>query len=147
MPIDFAKKVIDTAKNTGRRVPFPNYESQWKKIRNLAEQEYHVYLHSHYMRKRFQTIAESTMMPANHYALLMGDTPKEGHIPSTYSLSTQYQVFLSKLIEEYHTYLADELRLDGTRESQSAASNALRLQKENESLRRLLTELLANNRQ
>jgi hypothetical protein len=149
MPLTFAKKVIETARKAGRNVPFPNYESQWKKIRKFAEAEYHVYLHSHYLRKRFQTIAESTLMPANHYALLMGDIPKEGHIPTTYSLSTQYQVFLSKLIQEYDSFLVRDLTLNNKYQpnTNSISSNISELKTENENLRKLLAQLLANKRQ
>ena len=85
-------------------------------------------------------------MPANHYALLIGDAPKEGHIPTTYSLSTQYQVFLHQLIQEYGTFLVHALFLDNSIEpiqpKKTSDSDITRLEAENSVLKKLLTELL-----
>lgn len=65
VPIKFAKRVVESAKASGRRCPFPNHESLWKKITALAKQEYKVRLVSNRCRKFFEDTAyETPLSPA-----------------------------------------------------------------------------------
>lgn len=92
---------------TKRNQPFPNYESLWKQITTHANQAFGVRLTSHYLRKRFHTIAGKTTMPVNSWDYLMGDKPSYGHGAETYTLED-----FDSLVQEYDKYLAKELTLD-----------------------------------
>jgi len=94
---------------------------------------------SHYLRKRFQTIGETTSaddMSPNEWTILMGDRPRFGHIPDVYSLIEQ-----KTIIEDYERYLAPRLKLG---ESQSRIeSRAIQLGRENEELKERLERLIS----
>jgi hypothetical protein len=106
IPKSVADKVLKIAKQAGRETPFPNYNSLWRDITKLALEKFNVRLTSHYLRKRFFSIAEKTSMPTNHWDLLMGSQKQTGHCAENYSLEDY-----SELIEEYDRYLAKSLAL------------------------------------
>lgn len=113
VPIDFAKRVIEQAKASGRHCPFPNHESLWKKLTCFAKQEYNVRLVSNYLRKRYVDIAEQTTMPKAQAAFLMGDKTKialEGiHLDLIYGRGFR---FIETLIKNYATSgLSDALTI------------------------------------
>ena len=94
------------AKTLGRTAPFPNYETLWREIRQLAIGQFGIRLTSHYLRKRFATIASKTAMPVNSWDYLMGDKPSLGHHAEAYALEDY-----SGLVEEYDRYLAPYLSI------------------------------------
>jgi hypothetical protein len=106
IPRRVAEAVIQIAKETGRINPFPNYPYLWKQITNYARSKHGVRLTSHYLRKRFHTIAQKTPMPVNDWDFLMGDKLEVGHGANAYTLEDW-----SELIEEYGRYLAPYLSL------------------------------------
>jgi hypothetical protein len=112
IPKSVADKVLRIAKQAGRETPFPNYNSLWRDITKLALDKFNVRLTSHYLRKRFFSIAEKTSMPTNHWDLLMGSQKQTGHCAENYSLEDY-----SELVEEYHRYLAPCLPLSKSPES------------------------------
>ena len=99
------------AKTLGRSCPFPNYETLWREIRGLTLESFGIKLTSHYLRKRFATIAAKTRMPVNSWDYLMGDKPSLGHHAEAYSLEDY-----SSLVEEYDRYLAPLLPIENHRE-------------------------------
>lgn len=109
MPTAFATGLLKFVQERKRTYLFPKHEKVWRKITDLAEQKYGVRLTSHYLRKRFLTIAEETSMPENHWDYLSGSKKTKGHCADRYNLN-----FKKKLIAEYHTYLAHTLSLDKT---------------------------------
>jgi hypothetical protein len=76
VPIEFAKRIISNSKASGRKSPFPNHESLWKKVSQFAREEYKVRLVSNYLRKRYVDIAEQTTMPKSQAAFIMDDKIK-----------------------------------------------------------------------
>ena len=104
IPNAVADKVLTIAKRAGRETPFPNYNSLWRDITKLALDKFNVRLTSHYLRKRFFSIAEKTPMPTNHWDLLMGSQKQTGHCAENYSLEDY-----SELVEEYDRYLSSQL--------------------------------------
>jgi hypothetical protein len=106
IPRRVADAVIQIAKETGRISPFPNHPYLWKQITNYAASKHGVRLTSHYLRKRFHSIAQKTVMPVNDWDFLMGDKLEVGHGASAYTLEDR-----SELIEEYGRYLAPYLSL------------------------------------
>jgi hypothetical protein len=106
IPKSLADRVLKIAKQTGRETPFPNHKSLWRDITKLALDKFNVRLTSHYLRKRFFSIAEKTPMPTNHWDLLMGSQKQTGHCAENYSLEDY-----SELVEEYDRYLANALDL------------------------------------
>jgi hypothetical protein len=111
IPRRIAEAVIQIVKETGRINPFPNYIYLWKQITNYARSKHGVRLTSHYLRKRFHTIAQKTPMPVNDWDFLMGDKLEVGHGASAYTLEDW-----SELIEEYGRYLAPYLSLTDLRD-------------------------------
>lgn len=109
IPKSLADRVLKIAKQTGRETPFPNHKSLWRDITKLALDKFNVRLTSHYLRKRFFSIAEKTPMPTNHWDLLMGSQKQTGHCAENYSLEDY-----SELVEEYDRYLASLLDLSKT---------------------------------
>jgi hypothetical protein len=110
-PRRVAEAVIQIAKETGRINPFPNYPYLWRQITNYARSKHGVRLTSHYLRKRFHTIAQKTPMPVNDWDFLMGDKLEVGHGASAYTLEDW-----SELIEEYGRYLAPYLSITDLRD-------------------------------
>jgi hypothetical protein len=151
IPKELAERLLDRAQRLEYQTLVPNYQSIWKGITKLAKTKYNVNLTSHYLRKRFETIAEripSTDMNPNHWVILMGDKPTLGHMPDIYSLSTN-----TELVQEYEEHLAPGLSL--TEETTKPQTDRLaQLQKENQELKeqllkltKLLTEKLTEQRQ
>ena len=58
IPKDLAERLLQTASENGYTVLMPNFHSIWNRITRLAASKYKVRLTSHYLRKRFETIAE-----------------------------------------------------------------------------------------
>jgi hypothetical protein len=67
VPRPVAEQVLKIAQTTGRQQPFPNKESLWREITTFALDKYGVGLTSHYLRKRFHSIAQKTAMPVNDW--------------------------------------------------------------------------------
>lgn len=109
IPRTIAESVLRICASTKRRQPFPNYESLWKQITKFANNEFGVRLTSHYLRKRFHTLAGKTAMPVNSWDYLMGDKPSYGHGADTYTLED-----FNELVCEYDKYLAPSLSIGGT---------------------------------
>ena len=99
------------AKTLRRSCPFPNYETLWREIRGLTLKGFGLRLTSHYLRKRFATIAAKTRMPVNSWDYLMGDKPSLGHHAEAYSLEDY-----SSLVAEYDKYLVPYLPIKNHRE-------------------------------
>jgi integrase len=126
--------------------PFPNYETLWRDITKLAFEKHAIRLTSHYLRKRFHTIAGKTPMPVNSWDYLMGDKQSWGHEAGSYTLED-----FNDLVSEYGKYLAPYLSIREPREPEDPreSSNNLQLErilKENRELKDQLirlTELLA----
>ena len=106
IPRRVAEAVFSIAKQTGRDCPFPNFDSLWRQITKYALDKHGARLTSHYLRKRFHTIAQKTAMPVNHWDHLMGDSMKEGHEAETYTLDDD-----TEIIQEYDRFLAPRLSL------------------------------------
>lgn len=111
IPRRVANAVVQIAKETGRVNPFPNYPYLWKQITNYARVKHGVRLTSHYLRKRFHTIAQKTSMPVNDWDFLMGDKLEVGHGASAYTLEDW-----SEMVQEYERYLAPYLSLTDLRD-------------------------------
>ena len=106
VPRPIAEEVLKIALTTGRQQPFPNKESLWREITTFALEKYGVRLVSHYLRKRFHSIAQKTAMPVNDWDYLMGDKMSAGHEADIYTLTDW-----SDLVEEYDRFLAPYLSL------------------------------------
>jgi len=141
----YARRRADTGyPNTGR--PFPNHETLWKDITQVALSKFGIRLTSHYLRKRFHTIAGKSAMPVNSWDYLMGDKQSYGHEAGTYTLED-----FSELVKEYDRHLAPFLSIENPQEPDEAGiplkGNQLELlQQENAQLKEQLlklTQLLA----
>jgi hypothetical protein len=147
IPKTLADRIRERAKAAGRSRAFPNHDSLWREITQLALAKFGVRLTSHYLRKRFHTIAGKTPMPVNSWDYLMGDKQSWGHNAGTYTLED-----FTDLINEYDRFLAPYLSIgepkepdapkDPTRSSpQTDELHALR--EENAELK---SQLIENNR-
>lgn len=99
------------ARELGRTVPFPNYETLWREIRGHTMAHFKLRMTSHYLRKRFASIAAKTRMPVNSWDYLMGDKPSLGHHAEAYSLEDY-----SGLVNEYDRFLAPFLPIKNHKE-------------------------------
>jgi len=106
VPRPVAEEVLKVAQTTGRQQPFPNKESLWREITTFAFEKYGVRLTSHYLRKRFHSIAQKTVMPVNDWDYLMGDKMTAGHEADTYTLEDW-----TEIVNEYDRYLAPYLSI------------------------------------
>jgi integrase len=111
IPRSLADTIRQYAAQTGRTIPFPNYETLWREITHLALDRYDTRITSHYLRKRFHTIAGKTAMPVNSWDYLMGDKQTHGHNAGTYTLED-----FSQLVQEYDKFLASFLSIGEPRE-------------------------------
>jgi len=101
-----ALQVLEIMQKTHRNKAFPNYQQLWKKITTFAKDEFNVRYTSHYLRARFETIADDTGISMNKVAYLMGEKCRDGHLPDIYILrNTQ------KFIFAYYQFLSEKLRL------------------------------------
>jgi len=98
--------ILERSKHLNLQTPFPNYEELWKQITKYVKANYNIRLTSHYLRKRFATIASKTPMDMNQWDYLMGTKKSKGHDASIYNLT-----ILDDLIKDYDTYLVHELFL------------------------------------
>jgi hypothetical protein len=111
IPKTLADRIRKRASAAGRTRPFPNFANLWRDITNLAADRFGVRLTSHYLRKRFHTIAGKTAMPVNSWDYLMGDKPAYGHNADTYTLQD-----FNDLIAEYDRFLAPYLSINVPKE-------------------------------
>jgi hypothetical protein len=112
-PHRVARSVLEIMQKTRRNTAFPNWQSVWKKLTKYAKETYNVRYHSHYLRSRFETIADDTGISMNKVNFFMGgsphgsdDTARLGHLPWIY-LARQ----APKYIRHYKQFLADPLSL------------------------------------
>ncbi|HEV2139450.1 MAG TPA: hypothetical protein VGR53_11495 [Nitrososphaerales archaeon] len=142
IPRTLADQIRNICKLTKRDRPFPNYESLWRKITRLALDKYGTRLTSHYLRKRFHTLAGKTAMPVNSWDYLMGDKQTHGHNAGTYTLED-----FSELVHEYDKYLAPYLsieepkELDDPKDPFKTTAELEQLRQENKELREHLLSL------
>jgi integrase len=111
IPKEIADELREYCRATQRSVPFPNYETLWREIRQTALEQFNVRLTSHYLRKRFHTIAGKTPMPINSWDYLMGDKQTAGHNANTYTLED-----FTSLVNEYDRYLRPYLSITQPKE-------------------------------
>ena len=111
IPKVLADRIRERAKAAGRNRPFPNHDSIWREITKLALAKFGVRLTSHYLRKRFHTIAGKTTMPVNSWDYLMGDKQSLGHNAGTYTLED-----FTDLINEYDRFLTPYLSIGEPKE-------------------------------
>lgn len=112
IPRRVAEAILTVAKAAGRDHPFPNYEYLWRDITEYAANHHGVRLTSHYLRKRFHSIAQRTPMPVNDWDYLMGDKIQQGHSAESYTLHDP-----TDIIMEYDRFLARPLSLVDPKES------------------------------
>jgi Phage integrase family len=79
VPKELMQRIITRCKQLNTNTPFPNYEELWKSLTKYANEYYDVKLTSHYLRKRFATIASDTPMDVNQWDYLMGTKKSKGH--------------------------------------------------------------------
>lgn len=106
IPRRVAEAIFTVAKAAGRNRPFPNYEYLWRDITEYAADHHGVRLTSHYLRKRFHSIAQRTPMPVNDWDYLMGDKIQQGHSAESYTLYDP-----TDIVQEYERFLARPLSL------------------------------------
>ncbi|MGA2875742.1 MAG: hypothetical protein ABSE82_09430 [Nitrososphaerales archaeon] len=109
------KNVIQDAlyiiERTNRERFFPNHQKIWDKITRYAK-NYNVRYTSHYLRSRFETIADDTGISMNKVSYLMGgtthaqDSAKLAHLPQHYLMKEAH-----KYISQYDQFLAKPLSL------------------------------------
>jgi hypothetical protein len=138
IPKELAERLLERATTLGYKTLFPSNKTRWRHITKLAQAKYHVLFTSHYLRKRFETLAEripANEMNPNHWIILMGSKPKLGHMPEIYSLLSDRE-----LVHEYETYLLPCLALSG--DSYRPQSSKLEiLKRENAELKEQLAKL------
>ena len=138
IPKELAERILDNAQERKYGTLFPNHKSLFQHITKIARERHSVRFISHYLRKRFQTIGETTNaddMSPNEWTTLMGDKPKFGHIPDIYSLMEQ-----RKIIEDYEEFLVPRLKLG--QKQVKAESKTEKLERENLELKSCLDSLL-----
>ena len=106
IPRRVGEAIIKIARTAGRNNPFPNYEYLWRDITQYAANHHGVRLTSHYLRKRFHSIAQRTAMPVNDWDYLTGDKIQEGHSAESYTLHDP-----TDIVQEYDRFLAPHLSL------------------------------------
>ena len=112
IPRRVAEAILTVAKAAGRNRPFPNYEYLWREITESAAKRHGVRLTSHYLRKRFHSIAQKTPMPVNDWDYLMGDKIQQGHSAESYTLHDP-----TDIVQEYDNFLAQPLSLSEPKKS------------------------------
>jgi len=112
-PKNVATKVLEIMNKTGRQTAFPNHTTIWKQITKFAKDEFKIKYTSHYLRARFETIADDTGISMNKVNFLMGgaphgtdDTAKLGHLPQIYIMKQ-----IPKMATPYKQYLQNKLDL------------------------------------
>jgi hypothetical protein len=147
IPKVLADRIRERAKAAGRSRAFPNHDSIWREITTLALAKFGVRMTSHYLRKRFHTIAGKTTMPVNSWDYLMGDKQSLGHNAGTYTLED-----FADLIAEYDRFLAPYLSIGEPKEPDeprapiqgSPKANELELlRRQNDELK---AQIIENNR-
>jgi integrase len=141
IPKKLADWIRQYCKTTNRTVPFPNCETLWRDITKLALDKFGTRITSHYLRKRFHTIAGKTPMPVNEWDYLMGDRQSYGHNAGTYTLEDY-----SGLVKDYDRYLAPYLQIGNPKEpdepKEPVQSQQLeQLLKENQELKEQIIKL------
>ncbi len=111
IPRHLADWLRDYCRTTKRVAPFPNCRTLWREITVQTLSKFGIYISSHYLRKRFHTIAGKTAMPVNSWDYLMGDKQSHGHNAGTYTLED-----FSNLVQEYDRFLMPFLSISDPRE-------------------------------
>lgn len=135
---ELAERVLENARVRGYNTLFPNYTSLFQHITKVARESHTVRFTSHYLRKRFQTVGETTSaddMSPNEWTMLMGDRQKFGHIPDIYSLIEQ-----RKVVDDYEQFLEPRLKL-GKKHTRTESWNQ-KLERDNAELKARLDRLL-----
>ena len=107
-----ADRIRERARAAGRNRPFPNHDSIWREITKLALDRFGVRLTSHYLRKRFHTIAGKTVMPRQLMGLPHG---RQAIAWDTTQEPIRWRT-LHDLINEYDRFLAPYLSIGETNE-------------------------------
>ncbi len=111
IPKALADWLREYCEQTKRESPFPNCRTLWHEITQLALAKFGIHISSHYLRKRFHTIAGKTPMPVNEWDYLMGDKQNYGHNAGTYTLEDY-----SDLVKDYDHYLTPHLSIGNPKE-------------------------------
>jgi hypothetical protein len=147
IPKALADRIRERSKAAGRNRPFPNHDRIWREITKLALDRFGVRLTSHYLRKRFHTIAGKTVMPVNSWDYLMGDKQSWGHNAGTYTLED-----FTDLINEYDRFLAPYLSVgepkepDAPRDPIRSSAQAIEVESVRRENAELKAQLIENNR-
>lgn len=118
VPKKLMESILERCKTIHAIVPFANYEQMWREIRQFVAMKYDIRLTSHYLRKRFATIASETPMDVNQWDYLMGSKKSKGHDANIYNLT-----FLEKIVQNYDTCLVRKLSPETTPEETSPPSS------------------------
>jgi hypothetical protein len=145
VPRGLIEKILKRCKDLNLDTPFPNYEQLWREITHIALEKHGVRLTSHYLRKRFATIASDTPMDVNQWDYLMGAKKSKGHDASAYNLN-----FLDRTIENYDKYLVRKLTIDSDHRNDdpltlSNEDGLLQLIKQQQETINRLTELISKS--
>jgi hypothetical protein len=111
IPKSLADWLREYCKQTRRDKPFPNCRTLWREITQVVLAKFGIHISSHYLRKRFHTIAGKTAMPVNSWDYLMGDKQSHGHNAGTYTLED-----FSGLVYEYDKFLFPYLSVEDAKE-------------------------------
>lgn len=112
-PKQIVSDTLEIMQKTKRQFFFPNYKSLWRQITNYSKKKYEVHYTSHYLRTRFETMADDTGISMNKVNYWMGgaphgsdDTARLGHLPEIYIMKEA-----KKHVRFYDQYLARDLSL------------------------------------
>jgi hypothetical protein len=111
IPRTLADWLRNYCKQTNRDRPFPNCRTLWHEMTQVILTKFGIDLSSHYLHKRFHTIAGKTAMSVNSWDYLMRDKQSYGHNARTYTLED-----FGELVREYDRYLAPHLPIHEPRE-------------------------------
>lgn len=142
IPRELANEIRAYANALERNVPFPNYETLWREIRDYSLKNFGVRLTSTYIRKRFISIANLTRMNVNDWDYLSGHSQTRGSQANHYQLED-----LDRLARTYDTLLMPYLSIEQPRDPEEAVNpintNTVieQLQKENFDLKDQILKL------
>jgi hypothetical protein len=113
-PKPIIEKTLEIMKDTQRTTAFPNFKRHWDVITKFAQKEFKVKYTSHYLRRRFETIADDSGISMNKISFLMGGSPPHGsddlarlgHLPQIYVMKS-----VPKIAAAYKQYLQQKLDL------------------------------------
>ena len=138
VPKELAERLLDEAQQFGYSCIMPSINSRWRRISQIAKEQFQTTLTSHYLRKRFETRCEripADIVNPNHWMILMGCKPTLGHMPDIYSLLSNRE-----LVTEYENEIVPRLELTG-QEIKPRTSELDQLRRENAELKERLIQL------